>query len=112
MASIYDLGTKTWFDAIDKIYDKDVIIFSEGDGLSYHNNQQFTTKDRDNDEWSGNCGLSCSGAWWYKYCYRSNLNGKYFRDRQIDYKSINWYYWRRYYSLKRVQMKIRQILIN
>ena len=113
MASIYDLGTKTRFDAIDKIYDEDVIIFSEGDALSYHNNQQFTTKDRDNDKRSReNCAITFHGAWWYKSCLRSNLNGKYFREGKLYCKAVNWYYWKSNYSAKGVKMKIRPILIN
>ena len=39
------------------------------DSLTYHNNMQFTTNDKDNDKWSGgNCGVSpshSSGGWWY-----------------------------------------------
>ncbi|KAI8747847.1 BgiBFREP29 [Biomphalaria glabrata] len=47
-----------------------------GDMLSRHNNMFFTTFDRDNDVDSGtNCAEERSGAWWYRYCYDSNLNG-------------------------------------
>ncbi|XP_071180483.1 fibrinogen-like protein A [Mytilus edulis] len=53
-----------------------------GDSLEYHNGQAFTTKDRDNDPWTHisynkNCGIYCQGAWWYKSCSNSNLNGIY-----------------------------------
>ena len=75
----------------------------------YHNNQQFTTKDRDNDERSDvNCAIDYHGAWWYGDCYESNLNGKYFRGGQIEYQGVTWFSWKKdYQSLKGVIMKIR-----
>ena len=48
-----------------------------GDSLAYHNNMAFSTKDRDNDAGSSNCAVTYTGAWWYNYCYETNLNGKY-----------------------------------
>ena len=47
------------------------------DKLAYHNDMAFTTKDRDNDENSGNCAVTQKGAWWHKSCYSSNLNCNY-----------------------------------
>ena len=89
------------------------LLFISGDSLSYHKNQQFTTKDRDNDEWSGNtwelnenCAVAHQGAWWYRSCYASNLNGNYFRGKYSS--GIFWYHWKHYYfRLKGVNMKIR-----
>ena len=81
--------------------------------MTYHNNQQFTTKDHDNDKSSSNqgidnCAVDYHGAWWYRSCYYSNLNGKYFRDGQIEFQGVTWYHWKKnYYSLKGVKMKIR-----
>ncbi|XP_005108235.1 tenascin-R-like [Aplysia californica] len=50
---------------------------NSSNGLSYHNDQPFTTKDRDNDaKSSDNCAVEYHGAWWYKTCHNSNLNGK------------------------------------
>ncbi|XP_059164694.1 ficolin-1-like [Physella acuta] len=46
-----------------------------GDGLVYHNLMKFTTYDQDNDIDTRNCAYAFHGAWWYKYCYESNLNG-------------------------------------
>ncbi|ALC46336.1 maker197 [Drosophila busckii] len=36
------------------------------DMLSYHLNMNFTTYDRDNDDWAeGNCAAKRHGGWWY-----------------------------------------------
>lgn len=49
-----------------------------GDSLTAQLNSKFSTYDRDNDN---NPIKSCStlfkGAWWYKDCHSSNLNGEY-----------------------------------
>ena len=95
--------------------DNDALIYCiPGDSLNYNKNQPFTTKDHDNDGWSkGNCAVRYHGAWWYKSCYAANLNGKYFRNEQINRKGVVWRRWPRdYYSLKAVQMKIRPNAIN
>ncbi|XP_028391583.1 ficolin-1-like isoform X1 [Dendronephthya gigantea] len=79
-----------------------------GDSLDYHNQMQFTTKDNDNDAWSRNCASYHKGAWWYKNCFRSNLNGLYVDAGQINSEGINWYRWKlSYYSFKKSEMKIR-----
>ena len=78
-----------------------------GDSLTYHNNLAFTTKDRDNDRWSGNCAVSYTGAWWHKSCHYSNLNGKYLGEK-IDAKGAAWYFFKNsYLSLKFTEMKLR-----
>ncbi|XP_020809139.1 techylectin-5B-like [Drosophila serrata] len=39
---------------------------------------QFSTKDHDNDmAIDSNCAEGFSGAWWYHYCFNSNLAGLY-----------------------------------
>ena len=77
------------------------------DSLTYHNNMAFTTKDRDNDRWGGNCAVSYSGAWWYYSCHYSNLNGKYLGDT-TNSQSVSWYNWKNaYVSLKFTEMKLR-----
>ena len=81
-----------------------------GDSLAYHNGMQFSTKDRDNDQWSGvNCASSSArhGAWWYKACAASNLNGLY-RSGQEGNRGVFWYeFTSDTISLKFAQMKLR-----
>ncbi|XP_071804148.1 microfibril-associated glycoprotein 4-like [Asterias amurensis] len=81
-----------------------------GDSLSRHNNQQFSTKDRDNDVISGNCAQIYRGAWWYYNCHDSNLNGEYLGGTTTAYaRGVVWVYWKGYsYSLKTSEMKIRR----
>ena len=45
------------------------------DAMAYHNNQQFSTYDNDNDRYGENCSFNYQGGWWYVSCYLSNLNG-------------------------------------
>ena len=79
---------------------------SAGDSLAYHNNMKFTTKDRDNDQSSRNCAVSVTGAWWYKSCHYSNLNGQYLGNT-VNYKGVNWrYYKNNYLSMKFAEMKL------
>ncbi|XP_028391563.1 fibrinogen C domain-containing protein 1-B-like [Dendronephthya gigantea] len=79
-----------------------------GDSLAYHNQMQFTTKDSDNDFWTGvNCATSHKGAWWYKACRQSNLNGQYLGAGRSSRTGINWIHWKSSHSLKKVEMKIR-----
>ncbi|XP_049302332.1 techylectin-5A-like isoform X2 [Bactrocera dorsalis] len=82
-----------------------------GDSFFVHNGEKFTTKDSDNDKDASNCAVKFTGAWWYKHCHNSNLNGLYLggefpKDQYA--KGVVWYDWRRtYYSLKYVHMAIR-----
>jgi len=84
------------------------VLGTAGDSLAYHRGQSFSTKDRDNDEWSsGNCPLYRQGAWWYKSCAHSNLNGLYLNGKVTD-KGLQWVYWKNNdESAKRSEMKIR-----
>ena len=81
-----------------------------GDSLAYHNGRKFTTKDRDNDLNGVNCAVVYSGAWWYKSCHSSNLNGLYLGGPHESYANgIEWYLFRGfYYSLKFTEMKLQK----
>jgi len=82
-----------------------------GDSLSYHRGYPFSTKDQDNDISSKNCAVSRKGAWWYKNCHQSNLNGLYHHGAQSSYADgVNWSHWKgNKYSAKRAEMKIRPV---
>ncbi|VDI68646.1 Hypothetical predicted protein [Mytilus galloprovincialis] len=87
-----------------------------GDSLDYHNGQAFTTKDKDNDPWkassyNNNCGIFRQGAWWYKTCAYSNLNGLYIEGGQENnIKGIVWDRWKAsQYSMKSSSMMIRRM---
>lgn len=81
-----------------------------GDSLQYENGQAFTTKDRDNGPHVINCAIYSHGAWWYKNCSSSNLNGLYLGGGKIDDKGISWFYFKsNYYSMKSSSMMIRRL---
>ena len=86
-----------------------------GDSLYTHNGQMFSTKDEDNDSHdSEHCAKVHHGAWWYKKCHVSNLNGKYYSSSQSrDKDNIHWRTWLKdgevdNYPLKKTEMKIRR----
>ena len=80
-----------------------------GDSLGYHRNSAFSTKDRDNDNSSGNCAAEYKGGWWFNSCVTANLNGFYYHGpHKSDHDGVNWRSWKgRNYSAKRAEMKIR-----
>ncbi|XP_071833043.1 fibrinogen-like protein A [Apostichopus japonicus] len=62
-----------------------------GDALTFQDTMRFSTYDNDNDVYSSNCAshsLYGSGAWWYKDCHLSNLNGQYY-----GYSTFSSIYW-------------------
>ena len=81
-----------------------------GDSFGDHNGYQFSTRDRENDIWSGNCAQSFKGGWWYNNCHFANLNGVYHGGSHSSYADgVQWYTWKGYYySLKFADMKVRQ----
>lgn len=74
-----------------------------GDALQFskkfnHNQKNFTTPDRDNDQYtSGNCGDYYSSGWWFDACMAANLNGKYYEAR---YKGVrNGIFWGTWHNI-------------
>ncbi|KAI8493476.1 Fibrinogen C domain-containing protein 1 [Branchiostoma belcheri] len=80
-----------------------------GDSLTYHDGKPFSTKDRDNDEITSSCAQDYKGAWWYKRCHSSNLNGLYhLGTHEGNNDGVYWQYWKgNNYSLKSTEMKLR-----
>ena len=44
--------------------------------ITYHNGMRFTTKDRDNDLYSGNCATYEGGGFWYNNCASAHVANK------------------------------------
>ncbi|XP_020626691.1 ficolin-2-like [Orbicella faveolata] len=74
--------------------------------LFFHSNQPYSTKDSDS---SGGCPQTHKGAWWYKTCHGSNLNGLYLEGSHSSFADgVNWNSFRGVeYSLKRTEMKVK-----
>ncbi|XP_065198662.1 fibroleukin-like [Sycon ciliatum] len=77
------------------------------DSMKFHNGQQFSTRDRDHDSFSGfDCSNAFKGGWWYKNCHGVNVNGLYGRsDRDATGVVYNQGGFK---SLKFVEMKLRR----
>jgi len=93
------------------------LLGTAGDSLSVHRGMAFSTKDRDNDNEHSSqardrhCARFYKGAWWYRSCHHSNLNGRYLKGKHSSYADgVNWYHWKGYhYSVKRAEMKIKPV---
>ena len=71
------------------------------------NNMAFSTKDKDYDIYPyGNCAVQFTGAWWYKNCQYSNLNGKYLGN-QKGTNGVRWATFGDNLSLKYAEMEMR-----
>ncbi|XP_031573723.1 ryncolin-4-like, partial [Actinia tenebrosa] len=81
-----------------------------GNSLGYHKKAAFSTFDRDNDNYFTSCANKYKGAWWFKGCHTSHLNGEYLGHIVPYSRGINWLsVTGSYRSLKNAQMKIRPV---
>ena len=71
---------------------------------------KFSTQDVDNDHLQASCAKASQGAWWYKACVRSHLNGEYLRGHHNQiYKGVIWIDFKgNKYSYKGAEMKVRR----
>ncbi|XP_049761667.1 fibrinogen alpha chain [Elephas maximus indicus] len=92
----------------------------EGPEYTSHAGMQFSTFDRDADQWEENCAEVYGGGWWYNNCQAANLNGIYYSGGSYDprnnspYEIENGVVWVPFkgadYSLRAVRMKIRPLV--
>ncbi|XP_076839355.1 microfibril-associated glycoprotein 4-like [Brachyhypopomus gauderio] len=83
-----------------------------GDSMAYHNEQKFSTFDKDQDAHKElNCARSYLGAFWYNACHHANPNGIYLwgRDGTIFAIGNAWFHWKGYDGLMSIVMKIRPV---
>jgi len=91
-----------------------LLFFSAGscvDSLNYNRGAAFSTKDKDSDTYgAGNCAVVHQGAWWYKSCTQTNLNGLY-SPTGHDITGIYWYKsLNNIVRLKSVEMKLELVV--
>ena len=79
-------------------------------GIHSVNGMNFTTRDRDNDNWdANNCAVRSAGGnaggWWYKYCSYIRPNHQYDHTHSIQFD-------RQWHSLPFIEIKIRPLNCN
>uniref|UniRef100_A0A3B1KJ83 Tenascin XB n=1 Tax=Astyanax mexicanus TaxID=7994 RepID=A0A3B1KJ83_ASTMX len=82
-----------------------------GDSMSYHNGCPFSTKDKDPNPLSIHCAKAYMGGWWYKNCYKANLNGLYSTFSQNQ--GVVWIDWKgKDVSIPFTEMKLRPVSLK
>ncbi|XP_062551422.1 microfibril-associated glycoprotein 4-like [Armigeres subalbatus] len=77
-----------------------------GDSLTHHQGEPFSTYDNDNDISFSNCAAQFHGAWWYRNCHLSHLNGQYKNESGLN--TNLWYAFKERNGLKLTRMMIRE----
>lgn len=49
-----------------------------GDSFQAQSGEKFSTYDKDNDGWNGNCATDLHAGGWFSRCSYSNLNGRFY----------------------------------
>uniref|UniRef100_A0A673J6C9 Microfibril-associated glycoprotein 4-like n=1 Tax=Sinocyclocheilus rhinocerous TaxID=307959 RepID=A0A673J6C9_9TELE len=82
-----------------------------GDSLSTHNDQKFSTFDKDQDPWAYNCAKYHLGGFWYNSCHNANPNGLYLWTEASPHSTIGvvWLTWKEN-SMKSIIMKIKHVI--
>lgn len=92
------------------------VILIAGDAMTYHQDQAWTTVDKDNDVTMSNCALNHHGAWWYKNCHLANINGKWGDTRHsvvsVSRHPAKWSMWILQRGFKKSIKKIRKLMIQ
>uniref|UniRef100_A0A3B4YMZ2 Tenascin-like n=1 Tax=Seriola lalandi dorsalis TaxID=1841481 RepID=A0A3B4YMZ2_SERLL len=77
-----------------------------GDSMKYHNGRPFSSRDKDPDPLGLHCARAYMGGWWYKNCYKTNLNGLY--GINSNNQGIVWIDWKgKDSSIPFTEMKFR-----
>ncbi|KAM4735254.1 uncharacterized protein tnxba [Anableps anableps] len=77
-----------------------------GDSMRYHNGRPFSTRDKEQDPLRSHCAKDYVGGWWYKNCYKVNLNGLY--GMNSNNQGIVWIDWKgKDFSIPFSEMKFR-----
>ncbi|XP_057690476.1 uncharacterized protein LOC130914905 isoform X2 [Corythoichthys intestinalis] len=77
-----------------------------GDSMRYHNGRPFSTRDKDPDSLGIHCSRAYMGGWWYKNCYKTNLNGLY--GINTNNQGVIWIDWKgKDSSIPLTEMKFR-----
>uniref|UniRef100_A0A8C9BJ66 Ficolin 3 n=1 Tax=Phocoena sinus TaxID=42100 RepID=A0A8C9BJ66_PHOSS len=65
--------------------------FSEGTAASTHGRKPFTTYDTNHDTSESSCEVTVRGAWCFRSCYQSNLNGRHWMSEATAHNyDIDW----------------------
>ncbi|XP_053183555.1 tenascin-like [Scomber japonicus] len=95
-------------DSEEKLYTLTVSGYTgtSGDSMRYHNGRPFSARDKDPDSLGIHCAKAYMGGWWYKNCYKTNLNGLY--GTNSNNQGVVWIDWKgKDSSIPFTEMKFR-----